>query len=76
MHRYQVMIKPAVVKRLTALTEVRSTTELVNEALLLFEWAVEKAAEGKEIAAIDKEKDEYQEVILPSLRAARRGDGR
>ncbi len=70
--RYQVFIKESVVKRLTELTRVTTTTEIVNEAMLLFEWAIDKAAEGKEIAAVDKASGEYQEIVLPSIRAARR----
>ena len=72
-HRYQVFLKESVVKRLQELTGITTNTELVNEAILLFEWAIEKAAEGKEIAAVDKARSEYQEIVLPSIRAARRG---
>ncbi len=71
-HRYQVILKESFVNRVKALTGEPTTTEIVNEAMLLFEWAIEKTAEGCEIGAIEKDTDSYSTVVLPMLRAISR----
>ena len=69
-YRYQVALKKELVDHLKESTGVENNKELLNEALLLLEWAVEEAAQGRSIGSIDADKSEYKEVVLPSLRAA------
>ena len=70
-YRYQVALKQELVDHLKRTTGVENNKELLNEALLLLEWAVEEASHGRSIGSIDEDKSEYKEIVLPSLRAAR-----
>lgn len=70
-YRYQVTLKQDLVEFLKKTTSIKNNRELLNEALLLLEWAVEAASNGRAIGSISKDNSEYKEVILPSLRSAR-----
>ena len=41
--------------------------DLINNALTLFEWAVQEVSEGRVVASIDEKTEKYREVTLPAL---------
>jgi predicted DNA-binding protein len=43
--------------------------EIINNALTLFDWAVEEVKAGKTIASVDEQEEKYKEVLLPLLGA-------
>jgi predicted DNA-binding protein len=43
--------------------------EIINNALTLFDWAIEEVKAGKIIASVDEEEERYKEVLLPLLGA-------
>lgn len=49
---------------------IDSNRDLFNNALTLFEWAVEEVKSGKTIASIDEKNNLYRELQMPVLRAA------
>jgi hypothetical protein len=48
-------------------TEIRTYAELFNNALTLFEWAVNQVKEGRIIAALDESTMKYKELAMPPL---------
>jgi hypothetical protein len=67
--RYQLSLEEDLLGRLKAATDL-DDSDLVNQALLLLDWAVEEAERGRAIGSIDERRQEIREVILPALRAA------
>lgn len=51
---------------------LKTRKDLINNALTLFEWAVEAVSEGRVIASVDEESEKFREVTLPALRTAAR----
>src|SRR5205823_13649035 len=58
--------------RLMNETSMRTRRELFDQALTLFEWAVGESRQGRLIAAVEPAARGYQQVVMPSLIAARR----
>lgn len=54
------------------LAELATRKELFNNAISLFEWAVNEAANGKHIASIDASTNEYTPLLMPAFSAAAR----
>ncbi|HEY2884084.1 MAG TPA: hypothetical protein VGJ08_02580 [Rhizomicrobium sp.] len=44
--------------------------ELFNNALTLFEWAVDSVRQGRTIASLNEEEQKYRELETPALRTA------
>jgi hypothetical protein len=50
---------------------IATKAELINNALTLFKWAVNKSGEGKIVAAINEKEEIYQELEMPTLSRVR-----
>jgi hypothetical protein len=59
------------IERLMARCEIATKKELINNALTLFKWAVDKIGEGKVVAAIIEGEEIYQELQMPPLSRVR-----
>lgn len=49
---------------------IESNKDLFDNALTLFEWAVDEVKKGNTVASIDESKNLYRELQMPVLRAA------
>ncbi|MFL6310535.1 MAG: hypothetical protein ACJ71W_00385 [Terriglobales bacterium] len=58
-------------KRIMRLSGVNREEELFDTAVALLIWAVEQRAEGRKIASIDPEKEEYRELEIPLLQGTK-----
>ena len=67
--RYRLSLEEDLLGRLKAATDL-DDSNLVNQALLLLDRAVEEVERGRTIGSIDHRRQEIREVILPALRAA------
>jgi hypothetical protein len=47
--------------------DLRTKTDLMNNALALLSWAVKQKEEGRKIASIDEQENSYRELVMPSL---------
>lgn len=67
--RLNISANKAEIQALKDLTDIRTNQELIENALILFAWAIKQRSEGNKIASINKKDDEllYSEVIIPSL---------
>jgi hypothetical protein len=54
-------------KELMQRVDLETYKDLFNNALMLFEWSVEEAEEGRVVASIDPEQDRYRELAMPLL---------
>ena len=74
--RLQLDLPEERVKELKALMEetgAETYKELFNNALTIFEWAVNEIKNGNQIAAINEEKEVYRVLVTPLLeRVAKR----
>jgi len=74
--RLQLDLPEERVKELKALMEetgAETYKELFNNALTIFEWAVNEIKNGNSIAAINEEKEVYRVLVTPLLeRVAKR----
>lgn len=61
--------KIAELDALAELTGLGTRTALLNNALSMFKWAIGHRAEGKIIAAIESDEDNYIELGMPALDA-------
>lgn len=72
MVRIQFELPEEKVKELEALMqEARISTrkDLFNNALTLFEWAIEERRAGRSIASVDEQNKKYKELVMPALAA-------
>jgi hypothetical protein len=51
-------------------TDTHTKKDLLNDALTLFEWAVNERIAGRMIASVDEGQQRYKEVVMPSLERA------
>jgi 23S rRNA G2445 N2-methylase RlmL len=58
-------------QQLMATTRAHSTTELFNNALTLFVWAVTETQSGRTIASVDEEHSRFKELTMESLLEAK-----
>ncbi|MBM3261490.1 hypothetical protein FJY93_03665 [Candidatus Kaiserbacteria bacterium] len=73
LRRVQFDILPEQVKRfnqLISFCELRTRKDLFDNAMTLFEWAVEEVRKGKCIASYDREADRVEIVKLQALEKA------
>jgi hypothetical protein len=74
MVRIQFELPEEKIKELEAImAEARITTkkDLFNNALTLWEWAVQERQNGRTIASIDEDNKKYKELVMPALLAIR-----
>jgi hypothetical protein len=72
MVRIQFELPEEKVKELEALmreANIATRKDLFNNALTLFEWAVQETQSGRTIASVDEENKKYKELVMPSLMA-------
>jgi hypothetical protein len=72
MVRLQFELTEGQLKELKAImekTKVRTKKNLINNALTLFEWAVQEKERGRIIASVDEASEKYKEVTMPALSA-------
>lgn len=53
---------------------IRTKKDLINNALTLFKWAVNKRKSGHEITAVNFESKEYFELEMPALSAVHKAE--
>jgi hypothetical protein len=73
--RIQIDLDEYRVKELEELMDVcglATKKELFNNALTLFEWAVNSARNGRAIASLDQDAQKFRELETPALRTAAR----
>ena len=51
-------------------TAITTRTDLLNDALTLFQWAVRERQAGRMIASVDEGNQRYKELTMPSLERA------
>ena len=56
-----------ILKEIMRKSGISSKKNLLNEALTLFEWAVNERSKGLEIASIDREKKEFFNLNMSVL---------
>jgi hypothetical protein len=56
-------------------SSITTRKELINNALTLFEWAVNEVKRGHIIASIDEDDGRYREITMPALRNAQKRAG-
>jgi hypothetical protein len=74
MPRFQIDMPDHKIKALQQLMEdcgLATKKDLVNNALTLFQWAVDEKKHGNTIAAIDRQTKVYRELQMPSLNEVR-----
>jgi hypothetical protein len=54
-------------KSLMKETEVDTYKELFNNALTLFQWAVDEIKSGNEIASVNEERERYKVLVMHAL---------
>src|SRR4051794_29089336 len=62
------------IEELMAQTGTNSKTDLLNDALTLFEWAVKERKSGRTIASVDEQQQRYKEIVMRSLERATRSN--
>lgn len=75
--RIQLELPEDRVRELEALMAETGTTtkkDLLNDALTLFEWAVNERKAGRSIASVDEEDQRYKEVVMASLERAAKSE--
>lgn len=55
------------IETIIAKTGVSTRKDVFENALALFEWAVNERIKGRKIASIDEEQDGFCEIIMPAL---------
>jgi hypothetical protein len=55
------------IENIMAKTGVSTRKDVFENALALFEWAVNERANGRKIASLDKNEDGYRELLMPAL---------
>jgi hypothetical protein len=71
--RIQIELPEDRVRELETLMEQTGTNtkkDLLNNALTLFEWAVNERRAGRIIASVDEHEKRYKEVVMPTLERA------
>ena len=74
MPRLQIDMPDHRIKALEQLMEdcgLATKKDVVNNALTLFQWAVDEKKRGNAIASLDQQKEVYRELQMPALNAVR-----
>lgn len=51
--------------------KISTRKELFNNALTLFEWAIQQRKKGKKICSFDEEREIIQELLMPSIQSVK-----
>jgi hypothetical protein len=51
---------------------IATKKELLNNALTLFEWAINEVKQGHTIASVDESDQKYREITMPTFRNVKR----
>jgi hypothetical protein len=51
--------------------QITTKKDLFNNALTLFEWAIQEYKKGRTIASVDEHNKKYKELVMPALAAVR-----
>lgn len=54
-------------KKLMKESGIRTRKDLLNNALMLLEWAVNEKRQGRTIISIDEKKNRHKEILMPIL---------
>lgn len=57
-------------EQVMAICGLATKKELFNNALTLFEWAVDSVRHGRTIASLNEAEQKFRELEMPALRAA------
>ena len=57
---------------LMSVTGIETRKDLINNALVFFEWAVSEKKTGRIVASIDEATQKYKEIVMPALEHAAR----
>lgn len=61
--------KIAELKILMKESGIKTRKDLLNNALMLLEWAVNEKRQGRTIISIDEKKNRHKEILMPILSA-------
>jgi len=64
-----------ILEKLKAETGIKRMTEFLNNALTLFEWAINERKSGNIIGSVDRKEKRFRQVILPALSAVSPSEG-
>lgn len=59
--------KVAELKKLMDESGIKTRKDLLNNALMLLEWAISERRAGRAIVSVDEKKNRYKEVLMPIL---------
>lgn len=59
------------IELIMAKTGVRTRKDVFENALALFEWAVNERAAGYKIASVDEDRERFHELLMPALASIR-----
>jgi hypothetical protein len=59
--------KVAELKKLMEESGIKTRKDLLNNALMLLEWAISERRAGRTIVSIDEKKNRFKEVLMPIL---------
>ncbi len=71
--RVQLDFSPNAIERINkamALCELQTRKELFNNALSLFDWAIEELTKGRIIASLDEDGKHYTKLVMPAFQTA------
>ncbi len=54
-------------KKLMKESGITMRKDLLNNALMLLEWAINEKRQGRTIVSLDEKKHQYKEVLMPIL---------
>jgi len=72
-HRIQIDVSPSQLvsyDRLMHFCDLNTKKDLLDNAMTLFDWAVEEARKGRRIASYDEKLDDVEKIRFPVLEAA------
>jgi hypothetical protein len=62
----------SLMERIQILCDLKTKTDVVENALLLLGWAAGEASQGRAIGSIDEKNNVYKEIHTPALEGAKR----
>jgi hypothetical protein len=59
--------KVSELKKLMEESGIKTRKDLLNNALMLLEWAISERRAGRTIVSVDEKKNRFKEVLMPIL---------
>jgi hypothetical protein len=59
--------KVSELKKLMEESGIKTRKDLLNNALMLLEWAISERRAGRTFVSVDEKKNRYKEVLMPIL---------